>query len=155
MHDHACPVFPASRNALFGPELTRPPLWLWRCCGNANNGRAGISRDSRHKRRATGGKRPFYRKKRVFESGRQAANTKLGPKRVHVVRGRGGNLKFRALRLEAGNFSWGSEGACRRFSRREGLSWLWGATGRRADGWLARGHAMPLWIGLAWIALRG
>jgi small subunit ribosomal protein S8e len=35
--------------------------------------------------------------------------TKLGPKRIHMVRGRGGNMKFRALRLETGNFSWGSE----------------------------------------------
>jgi small subunit ribosomal protein S8e len=32
-----------------------------------------------------------------------------GEKRVHVVRGRGGNLKFRALRLETGNFAWRSE----------------------------------------------
>ena len=35
--------------------------------------------------------------------------TKLGAKRIHTVRTRGGNRKFRALRLEAGNFSWGSE----------------------------------------------
>jgi small subunit ribosomal protein S8e len=35
--------------------------------------------------------------------------TKLGPKRIHLVRGRGGNLKYRALRLEMGNFSWGTE----------------------------------------------
>ena len=34
----------------------------------------------------------------------------LGAKRVHTVRVRGGNLKLRALRLENGNFSWGSEG---------------------------------------------
>ena len=73
----------------------------------------GITRDSRHKRRHTGGKRPSYRKKRKFELGRPAAMTKLvlghGEKRVHVVRGRGGNLKFRALRLETGNFAWRSE----------------------------------------------
>jgi len=69
----------------------------------------GISRDSRHKRRATGGKRKAYRKKRKFELGRPAANTKIGEKRIHLVRGRGGNLKYRALRLETGNFSWGSE----------------------------------------------
>ena len=62
----------------------------------------GISRDSRHKRNATGAKRAQYRKKRKFELGRQAANTKIGEKRVHVVRARGGNLKYRALRLEAG-----------------------------------------------------
>jgi small subunit ribosomal protein S8e len=35
--------------------------------------------------------------------------TKLGPTRIHLVRGRGGNMKYRALRLENGNFSWGTE----------------------------------------------
>lgn len=35
--------------------------------------------------------------------------TKLGPKRIHTVRVRGGNLKYRALRLDSGNFAWGSE----------------------------------------------
>jgi small subunit ribosomal protein S8e len=36
--------------------------------------------------------------------------TKLqGPKRVRPVRGRGANYKFRALRINVGNFSWGSE----------------------------------------------
>lgn len=34
---------------------------------------------------------------------------KLGQKRIHEVRTRGGNKKFRALRLDHGNFSWGSE----------------------------------------------
>lgn len=28
---------------------------------------------------------------------------------MHSVRVRGGNLKYRALRLDAGNFAWGSE----------------------------------------------
>ncbi|EER29223.1 40S ribosomal protein S8, putative [Coccidioides posadasii C735 delta SOWgp] len=74
----------------------------------------GISRDSRHKRSATGAKRSHYRKKRAFEKGRQPANTRIGPKRIHVVRTRGGNQKFRALRLESGNFSWGSEGVARK-----------------------------------------
>ncbi|CAH7685931.1 40S ribosomal protein S8 [Phakopsora pachyrhizi] len=69
----------------------------------------GISRDSRHKRSASGAKRAQYRKKRKFELGRQPAMTKLGTKRIHTVRVRGGNLKYRALRLESGNFSWGSE----------------------------------------------
>ena len=41
--------------------------------------------------------------------GRPAANTKIGHKRVHTVRGRGGNLKFRAMRLDAGNFVWPAE----------------------------------------------
>jgi len=74
----------------------------------------GISRDSRHKRAATGAKRAHYRKKRAFEKGRQPANTRIGPKRIHLVRTRGGNRKFRALRLEAGSFSWGSEGVSRK-----------------------------------------
>jgi small subunit ribosomal protein S8e len=46
--------------------------------------------------------------------GRQSANTKLGSKRIHLVRVRGGNFKRRALRLENGNFSWGSEGISRK-----------------------------------------
>ncbi|KAI8150236.1 40S ribosomal protein S8 [Fennellomyces sp. T-0311] len=74
----------------------------------------GISRDSRHKRSATGARRAQYRKKRKFELGRPAANTKLGAKRIHTVRTRGGNTKYRALRLESGNFSWASEGQARK-----------------------------------------
>jgi small subunit ribosomal protein S8e len=35
--------------------------------------------------------------------------TKLGAKRVHQVRCRGGNIKFRAMRLDTGNISWGTE----------------------------------------------
>ena len=70
----------------------------------------GISRDSRHKRSATGAKRAQFRKKRKFELGRQPANTKIGAKRIHSVRTRGGNKKYRALRIETGNFSWASEG---------------------------------------------
>jgi len=69
----------------------------------------GIARDSRHKRRATGAKRAKYMKKRKFEMGRPAAGTRIGPKRVHLVRARGGTNKYRALRLETGNFAWGSE----------------------------------------------
>ncbi|RKO88977.1 ribosomal protein S8e/ribosomal biogenesis NSA2, partial [Blyttiomyces helicus] len=74
----------------------------------------GISRDSRHKRSATGAKRAQIRKKRKFELGRQAANTRIGAKRVHTIRVRGGNLKFRALRLESGNFAWTSESTTRK-----------------------------------------
>ncbi|ESW98222.1 hypothetical protein KL930_003886 [Ogataea haglerorum] len=74
----------------------------------------GISRDSRHKRAATGAKRAQFRKKRKFELGRQGANTKIGTKRIHAVRTRGGNVKYRALRIETGNFSWASEGISRK-----------------------------------------
>merc|ERR1712166_1261322 len=69
----------------------------------------GISRDSRHKRRLTGGRRKIHQKKRKYEMGRQPSNTKLGSKRIHLIRCRGGNIKRRAIRLDNGNFSWGSE----------------------------------------------
>jgi ribosomal protein eS8 len=54
------------------------------------------------------------RKKRKFEMGRPAALTKVGSKRIHLVRGRGGNIKHRALRLDNGNFSWGTESVTRK-----------------------------------------
>lgn len=53
-------------------------------------------------------------KKRAFEAGRQGANTRIGAKRVHTVRTRGGNHKYRALRLDSGNFAWASEGCTRK-----------------------------------------
>lgn len=34
--------------------------------------------------------------------------------RIHFVRTRGGNRKFRALRLETGNFAWASQGTARK-----------------------------------------
>jgi len=69
----------------------------------------GIVQSGFHKRRKTGGKKKTWRKKRKFELGRPAANTKLGQKKVHFVRTRGGNTKRRALKLDHGNFAWGSE----------------------------------------------
>jgi len=75
----------------------------------------GISRDSRHKRRLTGGRMPIHKKKRAFECGRQPANTKMSTeKRIRRLRVRGGNYKFRALRLDSGNFSWSSESMTKR-----------------------------------------
>ena len=79
----------------------------------------GVARDSRHKRRHTGGRRKVHVKKRKFELARQAAMTKLAvgtETRVRVIRTMGGNRKFRALKLDHGNFSWGSE-VCTRKSR--------------------------------------
>ena len=73
-----------------------------------------ISRNSRHKRRATGGRMPIHKKKRNFEMGRVPSMTKIGNKRVIFVKGRGGNIKTRALKNDHGNFSWGSEAiSCR------------------------------------------
>ncbi|KAJ9534566.1 hypothetical protein QJQ45_022080, partial [Haematococcus lacustris] len=91
-----------------------------------------ISRDSLHKRRATGGRKKHWRKKKKcvvaaidiaaaqqecyrlkYEMGRQASNTKLSVNvAVRKVRVRGGNYKFRALRLDSGSYSWGSEATC-------------------------------------------
>merc|ERR1712183_863521 len=74
----------------------------------------GISRDTRHKRRATGGRMPIHKKKRKFESGKPPANTKLAEKRISLVRTRGGSFKKRALRLNTGNFNWASEAVTKR-----------------------------------------
>ena len=71
----------------------------------------GTGRDSRHKRRLTGGRMPIHKKKRAFEKARPSANTKLSSDtRVRRIRTRGGNTKFRALRINKGNYNWGSEG---------------------------------------------
>ena len=76
----------------------------------------GINRDSRHKRRLTGGRMPIHKKKRAFEKARPVANTKLvsDASRIRRVRVRGGNYKFRALRLKEGNFNWASEAVSRK-----------------------------------------
>jgi small subunit ribosomal protein S8e len=74
----------------------------------------GISRSSKHKRRLTGGRMPIHQKKRKFEMGRQASSTKLGERKVVSVRGRGGNIKRRALRINEGNFTWISEKVARK-----------------------------------------
>ena len=78
----------------------------------------GISRSSSFKRRSTGAKKKLYCKKRKYELGRPPAMTKLvaGEKRIRQVRVRGGHYKFRALRLDTGNYSWGSE-VCTRKTR--------------------------------------
>jgi len=52
--------------------------------------------------------------KRKFELGRQPAHTKIGERRVHKVRGHGGCIKFRALKLDHGNYSWPGEAVTRK-----------------------------------------
>ena len=52
---------------------------------------------------------PVHKKKRNYEMGRQPTLTKLGPKSLIFVKGRGGNIKQRALRNDFGNYTWGSE----------------------------------------------
>ena len=57
---------------------------------------------------------PIHQKKRKFEMGRQPALTKIGEKSYIHVRGRGGNYKMRALKLDHGNFSWQTESMTRK-----------------------------------------
>jgi len=57
---------------------------------------------------------PIHKKKRKFEMGRPPTMTKLGAKKVTLVRSRGGNYKHRALRIDGGNFAWGSEAITRK-----------------------------------------
>ena len=52
---------------------------------------------------------PIHKKKRKFEMGRVPTMTKLGQKKTILVRGRGGNIKRRALRNDHGSWAWGSE----------------------------------------------
>ncbi|XP_014405240.1 PREDICTED: 40S ribosomal protein S8-like [Myotis brandtii] len=108
-------VSPGSKKELGSEQQQDKALWglahggMYRALSNRRRAR-GISRDNWHKRRKTGGK------KQKYELGRPAANTKIGPRRIHTVRVRGGNKKYRALRLDVGNFSWGSE-CCTRKTR--------------------------------------
>merc|ERR1719473_2141692 len=71
----------------------------------------GITRSSTQKRRNTGGSRHHWRKSRKHELGRPTSGTKLAHHScVRPIRVRGGNAKFRALRLNHGDFSWKSQG---------------------------------------------
>lgn len=74
----------------------------------------GITRSSKTKRRLTGGRMPIHRKKRKFEMGRQSSNTKLGKTKIIKVSCRGSIHKYRALKLNEGNFVWVSEGVSRK-----------------------------------------
>uniref|UniRef100_A0A2I2ZHE7 40S ribosomal protein S8 n=1 Tax=Gorilla gorilla gorilla TaxID=9595 RepID=A0A2I2ZHE7_GORGO len=65
--------------------------------------------DKWHRRRKTRDKRKPYHKKRKYELGHPAANTKTGPRLIHTVCVWRGNKKYCALRLDMRNFSWGSE----------------------------------------------
>ena len=68
-----------------GASLCHFPRLHIRCRGpvptptsfHASRAAMGISRDSLHKRRATGGRRQIHRKKRKYELGRPAANTRV------------------------------------------------------------------------------
>mmetsp|Transcript_28488 Transcript_28488/g.25148 ORF Transcript_28488/g.25148 Transcript_28488/m.25148 type:complete len:203 (-) Transcript_28488:147-755(-) len=74
----------------------------------------GISKAGRFSRKRTGGRRKQSKKKRAYERARPASHTKIGSRRVRLVRARGGKYKFRALRLNHGNFVWRSEQATKK-----------------------------------------
>ncbi len=57
----------------------------------------------RSKRKPTGGRYKAYRGKRLYEKGSPATNTRIGSKKTKLVKGRGFNYKFKALRLEEAN----------------------------------------------------
>ena len=52
---------------------------------------------SSHKRKLTGGRKRAHRKKRKFEKGAFPAETALGPRKLTQYRGKGGNIKIKAL----------------------------------------------------------
>jgi len=74
----------------------------------------GISKSGRFGKKRTGGRRKQAKKKRAYERARPASHTKVGARRVRLVRVRGGKYKFRALKLNHGNFSWRSEQCTRK-----------------------------------------
>ncbi|KAE8708388.1 40S ribosomal protein S8 [Hibiscus syriacus] len=66
----------------------------------------GISMDSMHKRRSTGGKKKAWRKKRKYELGRQPGNTKLSSnKTVRRIRTREGNTGAAKLAIQKNGFA--------------------------------------------------
>jgi len=64
----------------------------------------GINNSGNKKRTKSGAKLGKYCKKRKNRMGRQPSNTKIGAERISEVKGRGGNIKKRALRLNNGKF---------------------------------------------------
>eukprot|EP01002_Notosolenus_urceolatus_P010265 NODE_3699_length_893_cov_20.424171_g3078_i0.p2 GENE.NODE_3699_length_893_cov_20.424171_g3078_i0~~NODE_3699_length_893_cov_20.424171_g3078_i0.p2 ORF type:complete len:210 (+),score=89.71 NODE_3699_length_893_cov_20.424171_g3078_i0:96-725(+) len=78
----------------------------------------GATRSRLHKKRATGGTRKIYRNKKKYELARSTSVTKMVTSnvktRIHSTRVRGGNKKFRALRLHESRFSWGTESCTRK-----------------------------------------
>ena len=74
----------------------------------------GIVRSRLHKLKVSGGKTKIHRKRRQHELGRLPGNTRMGARRVTPVRVRGGHFKVRGLRLDTGNFAWGTEGVAAR-----------------------------------------
>jgi small subunit ribosomal protein S8e len=58
---------------------------------------------NQHKRKKTGGKKHMFRGKRAFEMGSDPAETIVGNPRIPKKRGRGNNMKLRALAVNSVN----------------------------------------------------
>ena len=58
-----------------------------------------------HKKKASGGRKRSYRKKRKFESGSFPAETTRGPSKRRFMRAHGGNVKARLLSVTHANVS--------------------------------------------------
>ncbi len=58
---------------------------------------------SRPKRKSSGGRYISYRKKKQYELGREPSFTKLGKRRVHVIRTMGAHRKLRMLSADTAN----------------------------------------------------
>lgn len=58
---------------------------------------------ARARRKPTGGRYKAHRKKRQYELGREPSFTKLGKKRLHLIRTMGANRKLRLLSAETAN----------------------------------------------------
>jgi len=56
-----------------------------------------------YKRKASGGRKRAYRKKRRFERGSFPAETTLGERKTKIIRCRGGNLKIRSFKEKYAN----------------------------------------------------
>jgi small subunit ribosomal protein S8e len=56
-----------------------------------------------HKRKKSGGRKHMFRGKRAFEMGSDPAETIVGEPRISKKRGRGNNLKLRALSVNSVN----------------------------------------------------
>uniref|UniRef100_A0A8C6N061 Small ribosomal subunit protein eS8 n=1 Tax=Mus spicilegus TaxID=10103 RepID=A0A8C6N061_MUSSI len=85
-------------------------LGLEASCGTAGSGDPGLGHGAR------GSQASAERWASLGTTGTSAARPGIGPRLIHTVRVRGGNKKYRALRLDVGNFSWGSE-CCTRKTR--------------------------------------
>merc|ERR1711918_253169 len=65
------------------------------------------NRGSLNKKNKRGGRRKKFRKSKKYELSRIPSNTKLSKNNyIKKIRTRGGNYKFRALRLNYGSFTW-------------------------------------------------